>query len=776
MRIRVIYQYSLAVLLLLGISNFVHGQMNSNVVKGLAAYNTLQNTEALKYFQAAGDDPDALVMLARMYYRGDGVPSNYATAKNYAEKAIAKGAGMGNVILYFIYDSGSKDIAANKELASQYLQKLLPSLNELRRSIIQEVERVYEVEVKDSNSLRMPEIEAKSFSNIRKDYVFHPNRRMWAKGVAIAAKDDGIVLNAPYIHMYAYLLQNKKIAADPVFTGLGLYELAHEVGYALSSNSIGDFYNGLRQYNLADEYYASAYERNYLQAFVSSVNNMIARNPDDYKIIDTLLYQISLQNEIMPACIGILVERMMGEKYMMDGKAVFQWAMLGYRNKSSACAYFLGKMFEEGVYVFQDIDKAIYYYEEASKLDPNSFGAIEAAKLKILTKKDAATSWALIKKAAAEGNQRALLYNVDLEKKEVAFNEAGIAGNLKGAADFYSYSPLYLNNNYRYEFRFEGNFQNNSGKSVYFFPRESWNIPFNGYAASPAMNAGGQKINTYILPYRPGSLFGKLTFAFRLKNSNGQYTTLSTVDYPMGILLLDSTQIANNKLNAARIQEAMIATPDVLVNWAKTGVDTRPYAKQVPRNDLGQAQKLSTYEVWSWGKTAIPNYFGLNDYGANNINRNDAQLKVFNGVYGYSLHRFHVMDVKDVFLVSFDDLLKYDDSLKLGVQRFIFTEKDYKDLQPFIQIKKTYSGKTKTGADFHHVSVGIRYGTASLINNTMYYNLVFLRSPSGIIYAMVASRRSDANDNSGENRIMTAAEEEALFKQARTMAETSVFY
>lgn len=142
-------------------------------------------------------------------------------------------------------------------------------------------------------------------------------------------------------------------------------------------------------------------------------------------------------------------------------------------------------MYEKGYYVFQDMDKAIRYYEEAGKLSTTSYGPFEAARLKIAMKKaDSTASWQLIRNAAAAGNERARVYNIDLTRSVVNFNSNGLMGTIKPVVDFYPYSPILFKRDHEFPMRFQVNYQNNSGSNIQVFPTKVWNIPHDLYAPS----------------------------------------------------------------------------------------------------------------------------------------------------------------------------------------------------------------------------------------------------------------------------------------------------
>lgn len=751
-------------------------QVNPNLKAGLKAYYNSNNEQALQYFKAAGDDPEALCLLARMYYRGDGVKADYVTAKTYAENALNKGNGMGNIILHFIYESGDANIKKDKTLSDQYLERALPAINQLRRQIIQQIERVYEIEVTDSNSLRMQELEPSFYYGFDKN-ILDVRRLTWAQGIAYGAIDDNVLLNAAYIHMYAYLMDNKRIAADKVFTGISLYFLGHYIGYVQSTVAVANYFYERKGYRSASDYYDKAYKRNNIRSFLSVVNCMKQLNEAKYKILDTLKSEMSKKNEILPECIGLFVEQAIDDKAFFSGKQIYEWAMVGYKLKSTICAYYLGYMYEKGYYVFQDMDKAIRYYEEAGKLSTTSYGPFEAARLKITMKKaDSTASWQLIRNAAAAGNERARVYNIDLARSVVNFNSNGLMGTIKPVVDFYPYSPILFKRDHEFPMRFQVNYQNNSGSNIQVFPTKVWNIPHDLYAPSSPKGAGAQEHETYIIPEEIGTLFGNLPIAFRTRNTNNTFRTVLTVNVPVAVAFLSQNYEKNITLNVLRESSANKVQVDDLLNLPALDDAGNYFASkaETPRTNLQITKQLNQYEIANWMKIQLPAYLGINEYKSQLINLNNKQFAHSSQQYGVAVSKISSSNIYN-YTNNFEKMLDNDDSLKLTIRKFLFSDNTIKTDQPYIQIRQTNSGKTSRGDQYRHVAAMIRFGKADLINEFKYCNIVLLQSEAS--YYMILLQRSSypkpLNENSAS---LSTAEENALYEQMKVIIQNIECY
>lgn len=761
-----------ALIFLVGSHTDLIGQPNANLVAGLKAYYSSENDAALKYFKAAGNDPDALVMLARMYYRGDGMTADYLTAKTYAESAIASGNAMGNLILSFIYENGSASIPKNTTLAQSYLQRALPAINQVRRLIIQQIERVYEVEVIDSNSLRMPELEERfiGYGSIR---IFNTKHLIWTNGISIAAEDDNILLNAAYIHMYAYLLDTKQIPADKVFTARSLYYLAHQIGYVQSTIAVANIYAANQMYNYAANFYGQAYQRNHIQSFISMVNNLKQNSWDSYKVLDTLIHEIRKKNQILPDCIGMLVEQMMNDRRNFDSRFIYEWAMVGYKEKSTNSAYYLGNMYENGYYVFQDIDKAIRYYEDAGKFSANSYGPLEAARLKILMKKpDSTAAWQLIRNAAAKGNVRAKLYDINPSLPSVSFNANGLSGTIARKVDFLYYSPIPIENDIQYLMQFDINYQNNSGTNIQIWPGKVWNIPYESYASSSPKGAGMQTHQTYIVPEQAGSYFGNLPINFRTRGTNNEYRTVTTVQMPVAALLLPKRYDNNLLLNAPREKQVETLKLDDLLNITSR---RKQEASADFANSLNgkTADQMVNYDIANWMNIRLPGNLAMSEYEPYHFNQ---ERNIFD--YQNGQHKLTIFKLTPGELVAygneFSRIPDKDDSLKMIIQKMLLSDNSVKLLQPYIQIKEVLSGTTEKGNAYHQVSTFIRYNNKDYINEYDYHNFGFFQSASAY-YVVILTKSSRPKNGTGSNTL-TAIEEKSLHERAKSIFKNIELY
>lgn len=517
-------KFSLIVLtFLFSVSCFAESGVNE-LNKGLNEYKKDDFRKALPFFKLAAENgnAEACYFIGRIYDNGEGTLSNKKDAEFWFNECIKRNEDLG----YYGLATLESDKSGSK--AKNYYNKAKPR-----------------IEIKaNAGNFFWQRVIGLYYLNERGDT--QKDRKLFLEWI-IKSSNNGYGMATCGLYeeikeIEAYLLNNlsdfkaQKELETIDFEKKKKY-LLHLAAWQGSADALwiqAKFFDKDKKFELALFYYLACAEK-------MGYNFSNARG----KALNLLVYENDVRNY----------------------KAAFEIAAKGANDNDPQCLKILGKFYEEGIYVFQDLDKASEYYRKAGEIDPSNNCIERYCIMQIVMAKNTKACMEILEKRKEAGSEIAKEYLNALFAKDInGFNFRTNQMNVE--ANYDTRSPIYtINSDYRKstsKISFNVTYDCNGCFGLQIFPGK-FNEGYSTY--SPCSILGPIGIHKlWITTRTPGLLFGELPIKMNLIGNSSDATSNIEAALPVIFKIASYDSYEKDKTKNASI-EAQFSCKENLMDY-----------------------------------------------------------------------------------------------------------------------------------------------------------------------------------------------------------------